>query len=737
MNRSPATPSTIGPYRVLEELGRGGMGVVYRALEPSLGREVAIKVLVAEGEARRERLTREGELTAALTHPGIVKVHGAGLLPDGQPYLVYELIGGAQTLAEALPALSLAERVARVRDAARALGHAHARGVVHRDVKPENLLIGADGALKVADFGLAVASDLERLTQSGAVVGTPAYMAPEMLYGRKGEVGPPCDVWALGVLLYQALAERLPFDEETYAALAAAITSAAPASLPREVPADLAAVCARALAKRPVDRYAHGDGLADELDAWLAGRSPRAARAARLRRAARGALLVGGLAAIGATLAVAGAGDGAGELPSTARQAPSPTAAPVDEDHDPRAAWAAVVALEDRVARASACRRWLARYGTTPLAEPARAHLRELAAAPLLTLGSRALAEPAYVEVAFTRDRIAYVAASGRVGGGALSAWAAPWDSPRVRLLLKEIVSESPLAGLHPRGSDCLVVGLREVALLEEGATRPGARWRSGGWHSVSASSPDGELLVVVRDWLGNNRVRLRRELPADLRPRLVVLRTDTLDVAAELRWNDDSVFSSLAFTADGRHLVAASYPRLGLGRTALACWSARTWLSANRIDRTGPALSAITTLPGRPDSLAMGNVLGELQLVKVPDLAVGLALVDPDAVPMFEAQQLGREAVAHEQPILAVAAPADGRVLYSAAAGYSRELVGGRRPLQGSVAVWDLVTRQKARSLGEDQPAPNALAVSPDGGLLLVGHVDGTASLWVGGLLD
>jgi len=300
-------------YRLLSELGRGAMGVVYRAREPGTGREVALKVIAGEGlgEKRLARFRREGEITAGLDHPGIVKVHAAGDV-DGIPYLAYELVGGAETLREVLERASRRRRVELIRDAARAIGHAHAQGVVHRDFKPENVLVTAEGEVRVADFGLAAAQGLDRLTKTGAMLGTPSFMSPEQFEARREDTGPPTDVWALGVTLYHALTGELPFRGGSYLELGAKINEAdpePPRGLDPTVPAALEAVVLRALRRDPAERYSDGDAFADELDAWLAGRPVTASGpglAARLGRRAGRRGLVAAVAAAGALAGVAG-----------------------------------------------------------------------------------------------------------------------------------------------------------------------------------------------------------------------------------------------------------------------------------------------------------------------------------------------------------------------------------------------------------------------------------------------
>ena len=263
-----------GRWLLVELLGRGGMGVVWRAREAESGREVALKVLGRGrlGAHQLERFRREGQLTAALQHPGIVRVHSAGEL-EGLPYLAYELIPGGRSLEEELGRCERGRAVALVREVALAVGHAHERGVVHRDLKPSNVLIDPAGRAKVADFGLALTSDQERMTQTGALVGTPSYMSPEQMTGRR-EVGPQSDVWSLGVILYQALTGRLPFDSRSFFELAAQVTEARvtpPRRVAPEVSPALEAVCLRALQADPARRYPDAGALAAELLRALSG----------------------------------------------------------------------------------------------------------------------------------------------------------------------------------------------------------------------------------------------------------------------------------------------------------------------------------------------------------------------------------------------------------------------------------------------------------------------------------
>ncbi len=204
-----------GDYQVLEELGRGGMGVVYRARQISLGRDVALKVLLRGRSPSTSDLARfrtEAESAARLDHPAIVPIYEVGL-HEGQPFFTMKHVAGT-TLSE-----RLAEGPIPPRDAAailapicRAVHYAHERGVLHRDLKPSNILIDEEGRPHVSDFGLAKrVEDEEHLTLSGAVLGTPAYMSPEQAAGKRGNLGPASDVYSLGTILYQMLTGHPPF----------------------------------------------------------------------------------------------------------------------------------------------------------------------------------------------------------------------------------------------------------------------------------------------------------------------------------------------------------------------------------------------------------------------------------------------------------------------------------------------------------------------------------------------
>ena len=296
-------------------LGRGGMGVVYRAWDRRLNRPVALKMLLAGAYARPEeleRFRREAEAEAGLRHANIVQIYDVGDL-DGRPYFTMEFVEGgslAQKLSGApLPAGQAAGLLATLAEAVQA---AHDRGIVHRDLKPANVLLTADGTPKITDFGLARRlEDTSGLTHSGATLGTPSYMAPEQARGRAQAIGPAADVYALGAILYETLTGRPPFRADTAAETMRQVVEQEPPPPSRwnaKVPRDLEVICLKCLHKEPHRRYPSAAALAEDLRRFergepIAARPPgrleRSARWLRRRRVQVAALAVGTLLGVG------------------------------------------------------------------------------------------------------------------------------------------------------------------------------------------------------------------------------------------------------------------------------------------------------------------------------------------------------------------------------------------------------------------------------------------------------
>jgi tRNA A-37 threonylcarbamoyl transferase component Bud32 len=310
------TPTLLGNrYRLGERIAAGGMGAVYRAVDETLGRQVAVKALrreLADDPTFLERFRREARAAAGLSHPGVAGVYDYGEL-GGQPFIVMELVEG-ETLAERLAArgrLPWREAFAIGEQVAAALAAAHAHGLVHRDVKPANILLGRDGRAKVTDFGIAQAAQTATLTRTGMVLGSANYVAPEQAKG--GHVGPAADLYSLGCVLFEAVTGETPYHGGNAVAIATQHVSA-PVPDPRErgqdLPPEAAALITRALQKHPAGRFPsgaamaaalaaarHGDGATRVLPALPEpagppGRGRRGGRRSRIGPVAVGALVV-------------------------------------------------------------------------------------------------------------------------------------------------------------------------------------------------------------------------------------------------------------------------------------------------------------------------------------------------------------------------------------------------------------------------------------------------------------
>lgn len=268
-----------GKYRLLGEIGRGGMGVVYRAVHPDLGTEVALKVLSSEnaGEEERARFRREAQTAARLQHPNIVATHDFGEV-EGRPYFTMMLVEGS-TFSAVLgsDALNLYDKLKLLIQVCEAVAHAHDQGVIHRDLKPGNVLVTKDGRALVTDFGLARRVDSQsHLTVTGAIMGTPAYMAPEQ--ARGDEVDRRADLYSLGAMLYELLAGRPPYLGPAAQVLVEILRSEPPPprTFRKGIPRELETVCLKALSREPDRRYADAREIAADLRRFLSGDPIRA-----------------------------------------------------------------------------------------------------------------------------------------------------------------------------------------------------------------------------------------------------------------------------------------------------------------------------------------------------------------------------------------------------------------------------------------------------------------------------
>ena len=284
----------IDGYEIIEWLGEGGMGVVYKAKQLGLNRLVALKMIRGGSQARSDYFTRfrlEAELVARLRHPNIIQIYETGEA-GGLPFVALELLDGG-SLEQKLggnpqPARQAAEIMMTL---ARAMQVAHEAGIIHRDLKPSNVMYTSDGVPRITDFGLAKRVDSDDgQTRSGQIMGTPSYMAPEQARGHSRDVGPAADVYALGAILYEMLTGRPPFKAETAMETVRQVLEEEPVTPSRlvpRVPRDLETICLKCLHKEPARRYATAGAMADDLKRYLDGEPIAARRTPAWERAAK------------------------------------------------------------------------------------------------------------------------------------------------------------------------------------------------------------------------------------------------------------------------------------------------------------------------------------------------------------------------------------------------------------------------------------------------------------------
>jgi Protein kinase domain/WD domain, G-beta repeat len=694
------------PYEVLEELGRGGMGAVYRAVDRLTGRQVALKVVThgARNASTLARFQREGQITAALDHPGILRVHAAGVYHN-KPYLAYELVEGCRPLNEVLAEQDLTNKVRMIRDAARALGHAHKQGVLHRDVKPDNLLCDRSNRVRVADFGLATAQGMDRLTRTGAVLGTPTHMSPEQVHGDRDKVGPPTDVWSLGVVLYEALSGELPFQGGSFVQLAAQIIQRSPDPLPRDVPRPLSAVCFKALAKDPSQRYDDCDELACDLQRWLDGVEVKARPPSVLGRQVPIALVaVAALLLLGVIAALAwpdgASGDGSRPESSGARRPSRQATEPSRDAVDPAEALPGEGTPREVYLELAA---WLA--DPTNATHPHRERLHDELAArqrtPLAALvgpdqGPTAFAafrEPTQVVLRRWREQDATVWSLAEDEQEVQPVWSGlarmslgRSSGDRLLVVCPPLVLGGPLGGERPTPladltSEALSQGLWDVD-----------------------RSPDGGWLVISPR--GDDEARLL-----------------SLDGGASVTLPDHGTEVLFTRFAGSTRVVTGSSSQ----RHALIAWGpnngVRFWeVPGGRLLVWRRHRAPVTSLAVSRDG----------QRIAVGDASYAITLYDPDGQDLgqLEGEDLhrlpGMGARAHAGKVVGLCFSPDGALLYSVSGDPDR-------PFHSGIRVWDLEQGQEVRRV-VDLPRMSTLDISADGHLLVVGRYDGTVELWGAG---
>ena len=293
-NDLPASVRYFGDYELLDEIAQGGMGVVYKARQKTLNRIVAVKMVLAGHLASDQDIKRfeeEAKTAATLKHRSIVPIHEVGR-NHGQHYFSMDFVDGPN-LAEVIrtdpPSPKKAARI--IQEVAEAVNYAHQEGIVHRDIKPSNILIDPSGDVQITDFGLALrVGDGSQLTQSGQILGTPAYMPPEQALGKRDLVGPASDIYAMGAVLFEMLTGRPPFRGESASDTIRQLLDTeplAPRQLNTKTPRDLETICLKCLDKQPHQRYGTAALLADDLSRFLANKPIHARPVGRLERVAR------------------------------------------------------------------------------------------------------------------------------------------------------------------------------------------------------------------------------------------------------------------------------------------------------------------------------------------------------------------------------------------------------------------------------------------------------------------
>ncbi len=681
------TPEAPGRYQVRREFGRGGMSVVYLAHDSHIGRDVALKQLLPEAmeqmadvsggdtSAPWARFVREARITGMLEHPSIVPVYEIGRRDDGTLYYTQKLIRG-RTLTEELKHCATPQERLRVLphfvNLCQAIAYAHRRGVIHRDIKPDNVMVGEFGETVVLDWGLAkpkghadhallrkMQEEEVQETQEGMVLGTPAYMSPEQACGAISDVDEKSDVWSLGAVLYQVLTGRPPFVGKTAMDVILKVNSepVVPVrELNKEAPRELSAVCEKALKKKKHERYADARALAAEVLAWQTGARVSAyaySSVELLRRLVARNKKLTAVVALAAVLVTAAAVVATLKYREATRELAR--------------------TFRERSARAEGDLRW---DRAMVLAAAARRELdlpevdfRIAQGPPREVWPSFALPQNGLVyAVAFSHDGRMLAAARRDRTIDVLQV-------PGGKRLARLEGNESTVISMSWNGTTLASAGQDGTVRLYSGDSgEQVARLEVGPPQHAVAFSPDGERLAA-----GGSDGTLRLwEVPAQAR-------------GVEIGTHDGEI-NAVSFSPDGRHLATAS------GDGTVGLWDAHTGgalgkLRGHTAEVTG---AAFTTDGSRLVSASRDGTVGFW------DTASGqlLARADPE---------LG--------PLVALALSGDGRTF-------------AIRSLRGPVALGDVQTRSLVVRLPDRHPFA-AVGFSPDGKLLTASGLDGSLRVW------
>jgi eukaryotic-like serine/threonine-protein kinase len=730
----PAEHPSLPGYEVLGELGHGGMGVVYLARELALDRLVAVKMLQPHGRLTGRELARfrsEAEALARLVHPHIVQVYAAGEV-EGRPYLVLEYVPGGSLDRHvgdrAQPARQSAELV---RALAGAIHFAHQHHVVHRDLKPGNVLLLKDGTPKVSDFGLAKRMDRSYSpTLSREVLGTPSYMAPEQVFADR-PVGPAADVYGLGGILYKMLTGRPPFAGETLEDILLQVVGSdpvPPTRLQPKVPRDLEAICLKCLEKEPARRYPDANALADDLGRFLAGEQVRARPLTWWRRGVKWARRRPAVAALWAVLLLGGLGLAVGgalwyeertraraferlsgrqrEALERGRREQDELEATLDSARrerdslqgDLRSARETLYAADMVRARAAwesgrvgALERFLLRHSPARDADPDPRgfewyYLAALTRRPgVRTWHPEARPLPIY-SLAVSPDGRALATLDA---GGAVTLWDP--HTGRVRRVLRDPTpagrpgTSRPLLSYSPEGRWLAVLKVDGTVTLWDARRPAKPRRLDAGTDPVTAFAfaPDGKSLAGggpdggVRFWDPATGKRAGKALRG----------------AGTLGGNDRVI--SLAFSPDGRTLVAG-HPTSALTAWALPSGEARTTLQGDR----SPVGALAFSPRGDVVALALHSPQGLVQLWD-PATLRGVGYLS-----------------GHTERVTSVAFDREGRTVVTGSA-------------DGTARLWDSSTGRQLATLGEHRRGVSGVAFLPAGKVVVTASGAGEVRRW------